>query len=118
MLAVLTAVERRVAEAEAARTVSAGGTAVVPPQDWWKLREAALLALGGVADHLKDAAKAEAAGAGAKAGAAGGGQGSVGARVRALLDGVMAHDLRVSGSEGVRLWWLMGAVLVTKLCWA
>ena len=54
----LDAVERRLAEAAEAQRADPQGTA------WWKLREAALLALGSVSQHLEEVALSERGGGG------------------------------------------------------
>ena len=58
LLSALDAVERRLSEAAEAQQANPQGAA------WWKLREAALLALGSVSQHLEEVALSERGGGG------------------------------------------------------
>jgi hypothetical protein len=96
-MAILEAVERRLSETHTAaqqQQQAAGGAAGAAGQALMRLslmREAALLALGSISDHLAEAAAAQDA-RGSK------GQpppGSVRARVQAILTDALTHDLQV-----------------------
>ncbi len=113
VLVTLEAVEKAIGQAEQARAAAAaqqqGQPAAAAAAGWWKLREAALLATGTVADALEDALsegggwqQLEAQVAGGPRGGRGRGRGSAAptaaqakGRLQALLDQILQQDLQV-----------------------